>query len=408
MLGAGLGGFITGLQGGMNARANIDERKRTKVMEQRNDAEYDRATKQRAEIDGINTGAKAEFDKRVAAGTEKPDNFDTFWSNYALPKLKNTYLTQGNVDMANRVQAWGDSEDAKAGAKLAMSALTKAQTGDISGALSDATAAGKRKGYLAHGYEISGQDTIVDQSGKLQGYRLYMKGPDGKDIQQDLPLDQVPKLIATYLNPEAAWQSQIEAQSANAKRAAEISDYRTKKTIDKEMGGSADKSRSDAITALRKRMDGGLAGTDPTFDSLSRDEQEKMISDEIALQKGTGITGEGRGPSSGAPAAPGRKVLMDKVTGQPVAQQKAPQPQPQTSQSPLRVPAQPSSPEASRQDNMSYLLAEAEQALDNGVRPDRIAEELAANGIPEEAWPTSLKAAMTNGRRGVITGLGAR
>ncbi|PZU85224.1 MAG: hypothetical protein DI528_12880 [Shinella sp.] len=316
-IGIGLGGFMDGFTRGMDARAAMDDRKRNKVLQERQDAEYNRVVGQRNEIDAINSGARAEFDKRVSAGTEKPDNFDQFWSGYALPKLKNTYLSQGNMEMADKVQAWGESEDAKAGAKFAMSALTKAQTGDVAGALADATEAGKRKGYISHGFEIKGQDTIVDQNGKLQGYRLYMKGPDGKDIQQDLPLGQVPKMIATYLNPEAAWQTQVEAQAAETKRQQELQDYRAKKGIDQEFGTGSNqkKARSDAIETLRKRMDGGLAGDETKFDDLPREEQERLIATETELQAGQPGTGVPQQPGS---QRSGRKVLVDKATGQPV------------------------------------------------------------------------------------------
>lgn len=405
MLGVGLGGFMQGFQGGMNARAAMDERKRNKVIQDRQDTEYNRTLSQRNEIDAINTGAKQEFDARVSAGTEKPENYDQFWSDYALPKLKNTYLAQGNIDMANKVQAWGETEDAKVGARFAMSALSKAQTGDAAGALKDAMEAGKRKGYIAHGYEISGQDSIVDKDGKLLGYRLYMKGADGKEIQQDLPTAQVPKLIATYLNPQAAWDSQVAAQNEKSKTAGELATYEEKKKIDKKYGNAEDKTRSEAITALRKRMDGGLAGTEPKFDGLSRDEQEKLISEEIGLQKGVGLSGQTASAPAAAPetatADGGRKVLVDTATGRavdPLAVQKP------AAASQERPAPQRSAPQ-SRSENVAYLLQAAEKAVSEGIDPARIADELSANGIPEDQWPTSLKTAAANQKR-VGYGLG--
>lgn len=417
MLGIGLGGFMDGWNKMAESQRTDRQVKlaeeaaaRQKTLNQRQDAEYNRGLQQRNEIDAVNTGAKAEFDSRVANGTEKADNFENFWSNYTLPKLKNTYLSQGNIGMANQLQAWGESADAKAGAKLAMSAMTKAQTGDIAGALQDATDAGKKKGYLAHGYEIRGQDTIVDESGKLQGYRLYMKGQDGKEFQHDLPVSQVPKLIATYLNPEAAWQSQVEARAQASKREADIADYRTKKGIDKEFGNSDQQKRADAITALRKRMDGGLAGTDQKFDDLPRTQQEKLISDEMALQRGTGIAVEaGNTPENKSSQ---RQVLMDKVTGRPVDPATV---RGQTNAEPAR-PANPktiskdapASAETSRDANVAYVIAEADQAIKDGVRPDLIADGLRQNGIPSEQWPPALQRALARSQSGSVTGLNVR
>lgn len=440
MIGIGLGGFMDGLQGGMRTRQAMDDRKRQKVIDERQDTEYNRSVKQRDDIAAINTQAQSEFNNRVSAGTAKPDQFDQFWNDYALPKLKNTYLAQGNIEMADKVQKWGESEDTRAGAKLAMSALTKAQTGDVAGALADATEAGKRRGYLSHGYEIMGQDTIVDPQGQLQGYRLQMKGPDGKEITQDLPLAQVPKLIATYLNPEAAWQSQIAGQQEEGKRQTELKTYEDKKKIDKQYGTGENKSRGDAISALRKRMDGGLAGDEQKFDDLPRDQQEKMISQEIELQSGQPGLGAPAGAASPADTS-GRKVLVDTATGQPVPparsqaspssapaskpQQAGGEPErrgwlgglvdtakaglareadtlrgrnvPQSQAGQERVPRK-----ETREDRVSYLLGAAEAAIKDGAVPERIADELAQNGVPEEDWPEVLRRALAQRQRASI------
>lgn len=397
MLGIGLGGFVDGLEKGLKFRERKEQRARDKIIQEREDTEYNRAVQQRDEISAINTQAQAEFKSRVDAGTAKPDQFDTFWNEYALPKLKNTYLAQGNIEMADRVQKWGESEDTRAGAKLAMSALTKAQTGDVAGALADATEAGKRKGYLSHGYEIMGQDTIVDPSGQLQGYRLQMKGPDGKTVTQDLPLAQVPKLIATYLNPEAAWQSQIAAQEVNTKRKTDLQDYEEKKKIDKQYGTGENKPRTDAISALRKRMDGGLAGDETKFDDLPRDEQETLISKEIELQSGQpGIAPQATTPVESGGA--GRKVLVDTATGQPV-------PPPRSQSAPAGRPAAPQQQERapeSREDRVSFLLSSVEPALKEGVPAERVADELRQNGVPEDAWPEALRRALAQRQRAAI------
>lgn len=400
MIGIGLGGFVDGLEAGSRFRERRETRARDKVLQEREDTEYNRAVKQRDEISSINTQAQTEFQSRVDAGTAKPDQFDTFWSDYALPKLKNTYLAQGNMEMAEKVQQWGDSADTRAGAKLAMSAITKAQTGDAAGALADAMEAGKRKGYISHGFEIMGQDTIVDPSGQLQGYRLKMKGPDGNEMTQDLPLNQVPKLIATYLNPETAWQSQIAAQQEEAKRKTDLQTYRDKKGIDKEFSTSGDKSRGDAITALRKRMDGGLAGDEQKFDDLEREDQEKLIAQEIELQSGQ--PGLGATPTAPAPSgSSGRKVVVDTATGQPVAPERS-QPAPQQQ---ISGQARDERAPESRQDRMQFLLSSVEPALKEGVPAERVADELRQNGVPEEAWPETLRRALVQRQRTAI-GLG--
>ena len=407
MLGIGLGGFVDG----WNKQAeNQRLAKREKLYEQasqREQSEFDLKTKQRDEIGAINTQAKADFDARVKTGEAQPDQFEEYWTKTALPKLQQTYLTQNNPEMAEKMRAWGEDAETRAGAKLATSAMWKAQNGDIAGALADAQAAGKHKGYIQHGYEILGQDTIVDPKGQLQGYRLNMKGPDGKEFAQDLPIAQVPKLIGTYLNPQAAWESQMAAQQAETERQAGIGDYRTKKEIDAQYSTSGKPTREDAIDALRKRFNGETKVTQdgavdvPNFDDLSRDEKEKLIAEEIELQSGQ----PGLGASPSAPAASGssgRKVLVDTATGQPVAPER-PRSQPEPKQPPqISGQARDQRAPESREDRVQFLLSSVEPALKEGVPAERVADELRQNGVPERAWPEALRRALAQRERSAI------
>jgi len=401
MLGIGLGGFVDG----WNKQAeNQRLAKREKLYEQasqREQSEFDLKTKQRDEIGAINTQAKADFDARVKTGEAQPDQFEEYWTKTALPKLQQTYLTQNNPEMAEKMRAWGEDAETRAGAKLATSAMWKAQNGDIAGALADAQAAGKHKGYIQHGYEILGQDTIVDPKGQLQGYRLNMKGPDGKEFAQDLPIAQVPKLIGTYLNPQAAWESQMAAQQAETDRQTKLGTYEEEKKIDAKYSTSGKPTREAAISSLRKRMDGGLDGQEQKFDDLPRDEQEKMIAQEIELQSGQ----PGLADPSSAPAAnggTGRKVIVDTATGQPVA--------PARSAFGLggeRAPPQTSNAASERESAQAAARTRASEEA-AGVRPmneqspEEIARELQRRGVPESQWPEALRRALAQRQRAAI------
>lgn len=403
MIGIGLGSFMDSYQRGREMRldrerqAKIDERQdklfdRQQKMWDRDDAEYERQEADRTAIRDINTQAKAEFDKQVADGTQQPDNFDNFWSTYALPKLKNTYLANGDLDAADKVMKWGETADAKRGGKLSMNALLKAQTGDPDGALADVIEAGQLKGYIDHGYEVQGHDKIMTPDGQHAGYRIKLKTPDGEDIEQDITIADLPKMIATFLNPEAAWQSQLAAQQKAAEDAKEIETYKTKKQIDKEYGTGSSATRTKAIEALRKRMDGGLDGDETKFDDLPREEQEKLISDELALQEGQpGLAGA----SSPAPSGnSGRKVVVDTATGKPVAP---------GGEKPAGKPKGGGA--ASEDRGAGGAIAAAETALSEGASPVRVAEQLASQGVPEDQWPASIVNAVKRARQNSI-GLG--
>jgi hypothetical protein len=408
-IGIGLGGFMQGFQQSRKMRmAEEQDEKRAAVLDRqmerqdkqdarqdvlnsRADAEYERSENQRQAVAGIGINAQKEFDTRVAAGTAKPGDFDSFWSSYALPKLKNTYLANGDLNSAKEVMKWGESVEAKEGAKLTMSALLKAQTGDPDGALADVIKAGSIKGYIDHGYEVQGHDKILTSEGALAGYRLRLKTPDGKDVEQDVQLNDLPRLVSTFLNPEAAWQSQLAAKAKATEKADELKTYEQKKQIDKKYGTGDNKQRGDAITSLRKRMDGGLARDEKKFDDLPRDEQEKLIGQELELQGGQPGLGASAPASPASAAGRGRKVVVDTATGKPAAQQPATPAQQPAAAAPAPSPAE--------------VIAAADQAVRQGQSPVRIAEELTARGVPEEQWPDSLKSVIANARQNAV-GLG--
>ncbi len=434
MLGVGLGGFMEGFNKSQDMLQKRDEAQRKQVLADRQTKEYDRLTAQRDAIDGINADAKATFDAQVSAGTQKPENFDTFWTGYALPKLKNTYLLNGDIESANKVQEWGDQEDTKKGAKLFAGALVKAQTGDAGGALADVMEAGKLKGYINNGYEVIGHEPILGQDGAQQGYRIKLKTPDGKDIQQDVRTQDLPKIIATFGNPQAAWESQVAARAQADKDKKELETYEAKKKIDRQYGTGPTKERGDAITALRKRFDGGLGGDETKFDDMPRPEQEKLINAELELVQGQpGLGGQG------APAPAEKKVLVDTTIGKPVSSAAKPTPTakqetktaPATQSPPSaekRIPGVPERAQAGVRSRMEGLqraaaqaeapgisapssssapadvIAQADEAIRSGARIYDVAMGLQEAGVPESEWPASVKQAIAR-ERGVI-GLG--
>lgn len=337
MIGVGLGGFMDGwnkmgeAQLADKRRALADQQAaRQKTLDQREDAEYNRTLSQRNEIDAINTRAKQEFDARVSAGTEKPENYDQFWNGYALPMLKKTYLSQNNIDMANKVQAWGETEDARAGAKFFMGSLAKLKVGDYAGAIDDAIAGSKRKGYLSHDFDITGYDSLfAKEGGPTIGYRFNYKKSDGSTGYKDVPLPELGQFIAGIGNPKTAWESQVAAQQDLIKRKAELEDYEKKKQVDQKYGVGADqKINGDVLDALRKRFDGeygqdpatGKWGPTPKFDDLPAERRQQLFQEEKELRTGANQPGVSAASpaAASAGAGSGRKDLVDTATGRTV------------------------------------------------------------------------------------------
>ncbi len=431
--GIGLGGFMDGFQKGMQLKQDRADADRRKVLAERNDAEYNRVTAQRDAIDNINKEAKATFDAQVSAGTQEPADFLDWYHTHTVPKLTQTYLLNDDRESAAKVTEWANTHEAKTGARLFRSSVTKALSGDGAGAVEDAMKIGKLRGYINNGYEVLGQEPLLGQDGAQQGYRIKLKTPDGKDIVQDVRTQDLPKLIATFGNPEAAWESQVAARAQADKEKKELETYEAKKKIDRQYGVGPTKDRGAAITALRKRFDGGM-GDETKFDDMPRPQQEKLINDELELQQGQpGLAGQ-------APSAPAeKKVLVDTTTGKPVSSSAKPaaankpeakephtaKPQasaeqrirgvPERAQADVRrrmeglqrAAAQPEAPGISATAPSAAsadVVAQADEAIRSGARIYDVAMELQEAGVPESEWPASLKQAIAK-QRGVV-GLG--
>ncbi|AKC07183.1 hypothetical protein [Agrobacterium tumefaciens] len=415
MLGVGLGGFMEGFNKSQDMLQKRDEAARKQVLADRTTKEYERLTAQRDAIDGINADAKATFDAQVAAGTQEPADFLDWYQTHTVPKLTQTYLLNDDRESAAKVTEWANTHEAKTGARLFRSSVTKALSGDGAGAVEDAMKIGKLKGYINNGYEVLGQEALLGQDGAQQGYRIKLRTPDGKDIMQDVRTQDLPKLIATFGNPETAWESQVAARSQADKDKKELETYEAKKKIDRQYGIGPTKDRGAAISALRKRFDGGM-GDETKFDDMPRPEQEKLINAELELVQGQpGLGGQG------APAPAEKKVLVDTTTGKPVSS--AAKPAPTAKQETKTAPATQSPPSAEKRilgvperaqagvrsrmeglqrsattdapglasSGQDEALQQANVALRKGIGVDEVAAALHQAGVPEWQWPTSVQ-----------------
>lgn len=336
MLGIGLGAFVDGMTAGVGIGRGLrndrrmeeeDTRRRTRedAIESRNQqrfdreqSEWERSDRNRSALEGIDEQARTEFDSRVEAGEAQPDQYEAFWEQYALPKRRNELLRQGNVEGAVRLQEWGESADAKRGGRLFGSALRKAQTGDHEGALEDAIEIGKLKGYIEGGYEIADSKPIKSADGTIVGYRLKIREGDGEIVEQDVAIDDIPGLLATFASPDVAWQSQQAARAEKKKQDDEIATHRRKKEVDREMSADPRKLYDDARKALEE--------SDYDWGTRTPEEQDRLIrerietADRFATERGAAAPGQVAAPGAAPEAAGARapKIVVDRQSGKPV------------------------------------------------------------------------------------------
>lgn len=431
-IGMGIGSFVDGFTRGYGIKQQNEDREEARADraderqwrdEQRGWAREDRtfqaserqrAVDQRENIQDITAEASAEFDALVAAGERNADDFAEFWKTEALPKMNRELLLQGDVEGAKKLMEWGESEAMIKGGRLFAQSMFLAQTGDHAGALDKVIEAGKLRGYIDGDFDIDEKEPIMAEDGTLLGYRVTIRDGDGTETVQDVAIDDIPMVISTFANPAAAWESQQAAAANTKKRAEDLEDYEAKKEIDARHGpDTALKDRTTAVKTLRELYDGELksGGADalPPFDSLPRDEQERLILEEIAFATGA---------QSAAP--PAQRLIVDGSSGRPVVPTPDPSavetapgigsvPRPQQGSSPAaRAGAEfgsgaPKPPAASNAvvngavdpglaapPSHAQLVDQAAQQMVEGKSPQEIARTLQAVGVDRSQWPAEL------------------
>nr|WP_278422978.1 hypothetical protein [Brucella anthropi]DAM62843.1 MAG TPA: hypothetical protein [Caudoviricetes sp.] len=392
--GAGLAGFVRGLDTGMSLREKWDAGKKRRANEA--------ATKQ------INDNTKTAFAEAKAAGAVEDGDFNTFWTKYALPKQQALMLQNGDYRGAQALGEWGQSEDAKNGGKLFGSAMVKAQSGDFDGALQDAIAAGQLKGYINTDFTLTGR-TPIEQDGKTIGYQLTFKDGSGKESTRNIRNQDIIGTIATYVNPEAAWKTQTDAVAAEKKRAQEREDYVFKKKTDKEF--APDKEESAEQKRYRAAED-SLAKSDLDWGERTEEERNALVrkslanEDKFAADQAAKKNGGTTTPAATQQQAEPGRIIVDTESGKrvPIATpqqskalgiseeapvekpaKQAPAPIPSNGQAPQSAPS--GGPQANaRNTTVGY----AKQALAQGNDPERVKQQLLNAGVPEQEWPDEL------------------
>lgn len=400
--GIGLGAFVEGFGRGMDMRDRIDQR-----------------NKQRKIDKGL-----ADIEKDTAAKFADPLSDDAY--EYTLKRQELLYRQNGELDKALAFRKFGETDAARRGTKLFASSLFKAQTGDAAGALDDAIKAGKINGYLDHGYEVLGQDEIRDKDGKTVGFRLKVKGPDGKEIDQDVAVGDIPRMVATFANPQAAFESQQKAAEDSKKRTNELEDYETKKKIDRQY-----KDPGDDAADYRKVAE-DLSKSDIDWGDRSAEEQDRMIRDRLSAAKkyatdANGTPAPAGALPGGAPASAPQKVIVDQGSGEVVdpaagpiglgSPSPSPAPAPAAARQPVGTygiggaaaaapPTDTPAPEAPKGPSKQQMIDDAANYAASGGNPEAIAQRLMSAGIAEQEWPQTVRSALAKRQSGQAPGLG--
>ncbi|WWT39865.1 hypothetical protein [Microcystis phage Mwe-JY07] len=292
-LGVGLGAFMDGVQRGYG----LGERMR----------EQGEARDRKQQMQTIARETKDKFGDVLS-----DDAYD-----YMARRQAAVYAEAGDTTKAEQYRTWAEGREARQGTKLFARGLVQFQGGDIEGGFRTAQELARQKGY-GDVFNLESWQPIVDSEGKTLGHRVVIKGPDGKPMTQDIPRGREQQLFAQIANPQAAFEAEQRQREGAAKSQREITEYRQKKEIDRDVGstGNDQKRREDAIKALRDNSRTFGPKQAQTFDELGEAEKEAEIAREIKLRRGDAVASPAGAPQT---AAPGIAPQPGSAAGAPAA-----------------------------------------------------------------------------------------
>lgn len=174
--------------------------------------------------------AEAERDagKRVGSAME-------YFNKNIAPKIRETYISQGNMEMAEKWDKYTQSDATKRGMKAYQMALRSRAMGDDEGALKHMIEAYNDGDYYGDGFKIEGYEQIKDDAGKVVGYRGTFSGPDGKTTTQDFRKGDLSALVNMgigMLSPDQAFSVSLGQVQAAEKARAEAAAKRAERADD--------------------------------------------------------------------------------------------------------------------------------------------------------------------------------
>lgn len=167
-----------------------------------------------------------EADARKAAEADAAPLMDFFMRD-AAPKIRDTYIAQGKIEQAERFGSWIEESNTKAGMRAWSQAVSAAQLGNYETAAKKLVKAYNTPGYFDDGYEAVDAEIVKDDKGNVTGFRVKVKGKDGKEYTQDYANTEDMLAVGLgMLSPQARfdaiYKESLAAKKAKLESAAEL------------------------------------------------------------------------------------------------------------------------------------------------------------------------------------------
>lgn len=136
--------------------------------------------------DGQGKRFGSEAETRANAERKAP-SVDDFYLRDVAPKIRETYLAQGNAAGADQWDKWTQDKQAQTGMKHWTQALRAGQMGDFKSYADNMVKAYNTPGYYEDGLEANGYDLIKDKDGNTTGLTMNLKNKEtGEEFSQSI------------------------------------------------------------------------------------------------------------------------------------------------------------------------------------------------------------------------------
>jgi hypothetical protein len=165
----------------------------------------------------------ADADAQKKGAEKNAPSVDDFYMRDVVPKIKETYLSQGNAQGADAWDQWTQNKQTQTGMKHWTQALRSAQIGDFKSYADNMVKAYNTDGYYDDGLHAEGYDLVKDKDGNTTGLTLNMKNKDtGEKFAQTIHgQDDMIQAGIGLLDPANAFKTTMAraaaAQAASAK-----------------------------------------------------------------------------------------------------------------------------------------------------------------------------------------------
>lgn len=173
-------------------------------------------------FDDTRGNSYANADEQKKAAEKNAPLADDFYIRDIVPKIKETYIAQGNQAGADAWDKWAQDKNTQTGMKYWAQALRAGQMGDFKTYADTMVKAYNTEGYYDDGLHADGYDLVKDKDGNTTGLTLKMKNKDTGEVfaQTIHGQDDMVQAGIGLLDPRNAFQTTMARVTASEAAAA--------------------------------------------------------------------------------------------------------------------------------------------------------------------------------------------